>query len=175
MTKYAQPGNYTARHTGKSGYVSVQPRGGAPIPYSFIEEMSSNLYPEARRFVPKNLRGYTDSYYDLRNRQYKYWFDKWGKPHINKWWRQQLEYGTILSKTPKKKETTRKFRNTRPQYNWRYTRCKHKCSIHNNKSQHSCWRKCDNRYRRSRQGQNHASWSSYRYSKPRYFRAKYYR
>ncbi len=87
----AQSGNYTAKHTGKTGFVSVQPKGGAPIPYSFIEEISSNVYPSVRDFVPKDFRSYTDSYYDLRNKQYKYWYDKWGKPHINKWWKQQLD------------------------------------------------------------------------------------
>ncbi len=107
MAKIVTSGNYTAKHTGKSGYVSTNPRGGAPIPYSFIEEIASNLYPEVREFIPKDYRSYTDSYYDLRNKQYKYWYDKWGKPHINKWWKSQLEYEKILAKaiSPWKKKS----------------------------------------------------------------------
>ncbi len=96
VAKIVLPGNYTATHTGKSGYVSTTPRGGAPVPYSFIEEVSSNLYPEVRNYIPKDYRKYSDSYYSLRNEQYQTWWKKWGKPTYNKWLRSQLYYASLL-------------------------------------------------------------------------------
>ncbi len=113
MSKFVLPGNYTAKHTGKSGFVSTKPRGGAPIPYSFIEEASSNLYPSVRDFIPKDVRKYSDSYYDLRNKQYKYWYDKWGKPHINKWWQEQLNAITTIQNAKAFIQENRQRGNTR--------------------------------------------------------------
>ncbi len=161
VAKFVLPGNYTAKHTGKSGYVSTTPRGGAPIPYSFIEEASSNLYPEARRFVPKDVRKYTDSYYDLRNKQYKYWYDKWGKPHINKWWRKTLDETLRIKKAWELQKTYRQYGDSRPQFYSRNNGNRRRSSNSASKSQHICCRKCFIKYRSSRQRSNYKRRSSY--------------
>ncbi len=100
-------------HIGKSGFVRTSP-APKPIPFSLIEEIGSNLYPSARDYIPLNLRGYTDSYYDLRNEKYQYWYDKWGKPHINKWWRNQLDETLRIQKAKESFFSQRKRSNTRP-------------------------------------------------------------
>ncbi len=172
VTKFATRG-YPAKHTGKSGYVSTTPRGGAPIPYSFIEEVSSNLYPEARKFVPSDLRDYTDSYYDLRNRQYKYWYDKWGKPHINKWWKGQLDATLRIQKAYETQKDYRQRSNTRSINNGRHNRGKHLSSNNNRIPEHLCCRKCILKYRSSRQGPYNKRRSSYGYRNSRYVNKKY--
>jgi len=91
MAKYVRA-RRTAEHSGKSGYIATQPaRSPKPFPWGVAEEYASSFYPQYREFIPKDYRKYTDSYYDLRTKKYKYWYDKWGKPHINKWWQEQLD------------------------------------------------------------------------------------
>ncbi len=117
VAKYAFPGNYTfPTHTGKSGYVSTQPKGRAPFPFSWIEEISSNVYPSARKYVPPILHPYTDSYYDLRNEQYKYWYNKWGKPFINKRIIYNANEALRYQKALYKKKTSRQQRNAYPKF-----------------------------------------------------------
>ncbi len=174
VTKYVTSGNYTAKHTGKSGYVSTTPRGGAPIPYSFIEEVSSNLYPEVRRFVPKDFRSYTDSYYDLRNKQYKYWYDKWGKPHINKWWKKQLDETLRIQKAYESQKNG-KFSNSRTSFNERFSRGKYTKSNSYRKSEYLRCRKCLQQYRSTGQRPYCKCRSSHWNDKYRPRSKKYYR
>ncbi len=171
VAKYAIPGNYTAKHTGKSGYVATTPRGGAPIPYSFFEELSSNLYPEVREYVPTNYRDYTDSYYDLRNKQYQEWYKKWGKPTIDKymtWWKENYaEIQAQLQASLKKKNG--KFRNTRSKYYGGFPSNYNSCRDCNRKSLNLRCRKCFLKYRSTRQRPYSKRRSSYRQAKYRYF------
>ncbi len=103
MAKYATAPRQP-KHTGKSGYVATQP-GPKPYPWGIVEEAGSAFYPEYRPYIPKKFQPYSDSYYDLRNKQYKYWYDKWGKPHINKWWKQQLDETLRIKKAWEKVST----------------------------------------------------------------------
>ncbi len=81
-----------AEHSGKSGYIATSKIGSPkPFPYGVAEEYATSFYPSYRPFIPERIRKTTDSLYDLRTKKYKYWYDKWGKPHINKWWRNQLD------------------------------------------------------------------------------------
>ncbi len=83
---------YTARHSGKSGFVTIRPVGAPkPFPFSFVEDAITNTYPEYRKYIPEDYREISDSYYDLRSKPYREWYDKWGKRHINKYWEQQLD------------------------------------------------------------------------------------
>ncbi len=147
MTKFAQPSRQ-AKHTGKSGFISTQPRGGTPIPFSFFEEISSNAYPSVRNFVPPDYRGYADSYYDLRNEKYQFWYQKWGKPTIDKymsWWKKN--YAKIQTELQKAQKDYGKFSNTRPQYYGRdYSKWGNK-PIRYSKSKHLCSRFCKFQYR----------------------------
>ncbi len=111
-----RPGNYTATHTGKTGYVSPSPRP-KPFPYGIVEEVGSSFYPQYRQFIPRDARKFTDSYYDLRNKPYKFWYDKWGKPHINKWWKYQLDYERTLQGAPWTKKNIRSTHPTQPKFN----------------------------------------------------------
>ncbi len=154
-TKYTQPGRQ-AKHTGKSGFISTQPRGGAPIPYSFFEEVSSNIYPSVRDYVPSDYRKYADSYYDLRNEKYEYWYKRWGKPTIDKymtWWKHG--YAKIQEELQAQQKKTRKFSYSRTQFYSRFSRkCHIKCNC-NLFSKHFCGRKCFLKYRGTRQRPNY--------------------
>ncbi len=91
MTRFVEANRYYAKHTGKSGYVAQRP-APKPLPYGLAEEAGSAFYPEYRQFIPKDYRKYSDSYIDLRNKPYREWYDKWGKPTINRYlvdWRKK--------------------------------------------------------------------------------------
>ncbi len=164
VAKYVRPGNYTATHTGKSGFVSTQSRGGTPIPYSFIEEVSSNIYPGVRKYVPLGVRDYTDSYYDLRNKQYKFWYDRWGKPHINKWWKGTLDETLRIKKAYQAQKKNGQFSNSRA-FNYRSRSVgKYRNSIHNLIPINLCCRKCILKHRGSRQRPYRKRRSSYGYN-----------
>ncbi len=150
-----------AKHTGKSGFVSTQPRGGTPFPYSFLEEASSNLYPQVRDYIPKDFRTYSDSYYDLRNEKYQFWYDKWGKPHINKWWQGTLDetlriqkaYKTFTSKSSNYNARSIKYGsnyNTRPSGD-----------ILRTSAFIAGWRECKRQHRSIRPGPNRKRWKQY--------------
>ncbi len=83
VTKYAEV-PYQARHTGKSGYVYTKP-APKPYPFGIAEEIGASAYPHFRDYIPKDFRSYSDSYIDLRNRPYKEWYDKWGRPTIDRY------------------------------------------------------------------------------------------
>ncbi len=84
MTRYVEAPRQ-ARHTGKSGYVPTPSKGYRPTPYGLAEETASAFYPEYRPYIPDRLKPYGDSYIDLRNRPYDYWYKKHAKPFINKY------------------------------------------------------------------------------------------
>ncbi len=126
-------------HPGKSGYIRTRPSGSPyTFPFQFIEETATQFYPEYRQFIPKNVRRYSDSYYDLRDKPYKYWYDKYGKPHINKWWQNQLDtnyaFQTELQKLRTKKSSYAKSKHPAqskyhgPKFRDKYRNCS--CSCH---------------------------------------------
>ncbi len=167
-------GNYTAKHTGKSGFISEQPRGARPIPFSFIEEISSNLYPSSRKYIPLSIRDFTDSYYDLRNKQYKYWYDKWGKPHINKWWKNTLDE-TLRIKKAYEAQNNGKYSDSRSKFNVRYSsRVYKRCNCHSKPFNLRC-RKCLLKHRGLRQGPYGKRRSSFRKTKHISYFTKYSR
>ncbi len=145
MTRIGVP-RYTARHSGKSGFVTVNPvRSPKPFPYSIAEDVVTSYYPEYRSYLPEDLQKYGDSYYDLRSKPYKYWYDKHGKRHINKWWNTQLRYASLLTTFPKKEQILRSNGN-RPysKYNGSNSQCKYCNRNLRSYSKRRCWR-CYNR------------------------------
>ncbi len=160
MSKYVEPTGFTAKHTGKSGYVGVRPNP-KPLPYGVIEEAGASFYPQYRDYIPKDARKYTDSYYDLRSKQYKYWYDKWGKPHINKWWRSQLKYEAVLRNAPWKKKNLRTTYTAQSKSNWKWTNKRYRSStcywtqLYSGRFKHVC------KSKRRRQTYRNRKWSSY--------------
>ncbi len=91
----------------KSGVTTTKPVASPySFPFQFLDETVNAMYPYYKQGLPPEVRKYTDSAYDLRNKGRKYWYDKWGKPHIDKWWESQLEYAKILQTVKKELEKT---------------------------------------------------------------------
>ncbi len=164
MTKFAEA-PYQPSHTGKTGYVSAQPRGSPkPFPFGIAEEFGANLYPQYRPFIPTEFQDYADSYIDLRNKPYKIWYDKWGKPHINKWWQEQLDNAQILREAllQAQKKSNEKRGDTRSiDDRWYY---QHRCNGANRfrKSEYTRWWICEFQHRSSRQRQDSKRRTPYR-------------
>ncbi len=166
MTKYVEPNRFSAKHTGKSGYFSTQSRP-KPYPYGVAEEVASAFYPQYRPYIPKEITPYADSYLDLRNKEYKYWYDKWGKPHINKWWQSQLDAISTYEKARKQAQDG-KLRDTRSKYNGRNYNYRVRRNVGPGSAQHICCRKCFSKHRITRQRQNYKRRTSYGTRKYRY-------
>ncbi len=151
VTKFVEA-RFQGRHTGKTGYISTQPRGSPkPFPFGIAEEFGANFYPQYRPLIPKNLRKYTDSYIDLRNKPYKVWYDKWGKPHINKWWQEQLDATLRFQKAYKDAQTERKRGYTRAKFNGWYNSGQYSRTFRYRKPINLRCRKCFEQYRSSGQ------------------------
>ncbi len=127
MTRYVKANRPTGEHSGKSGYIATQgARSPKPFPWGVAEEYASSFYPQYRGFIPEKYQPITDSYYDLRNQKYKYWYDKWGKPHINKWWQGQLDATLRIQKAYERQTTknTKRRNTTFPSFNGKRSRSK---------------------------------------------------
>jgi len=174
MTKFAEV-PYQARHTGKSGYISPSPRGSPkPFPYGVAEEFGANLYPYYKDFIPKDFRNYADSYIDLRNKPYKVWYDKWGKPHINKWWRKQLDETLRIKKAYENFQKNGKYSYPRSKFHKRDYSKRHSPSYSYCKSINFRSRICQLKYRSTRQRPNRKRWTPRWKTKFRYKYKKYY-
>ncbi len=163
MTRYGQATGYTSKHTGKSGYIATRP-GPKPFPYGLAEEAGSAFYPEYRKYIPKDYRKYSDSYYDLRNKPYKEWYDKWGKPTINRysrWWTKG--YAKIQTELQKTQKNNQKFSYTRSGYDKRNNCYRDRNGVHHCKSVNFRSRKRKLKYRSPRQRPYYKRRSSYGY------------
>ncbi len=173
MAKYAEA-PYQPKHTGKSGYISSSPRGSPkPFPFGVVEEFGANLYPYYRGYIPEDYQKYADSYIDLRNKPYKVWYDKWGKPHINKWWRKQLDETFRIQKAYQAQNGKFGYSRTR-NYGRNFSR-QHKCSCDSRIPKYLRCRKCFIKHRSTRQRSYRKRWTPYGYNDVRSKYQKYRR